>query len=256
MSFIDIFFSSEIGEKENKDYWKQIPYDERNPDKIYFLNSTEAVYKANALMNILAFAFIKMLALIFGCFRDRHRFLRVMYMWAWTRSRWWMLVTMFMEANVMELTFSSLMQFLVSSNFVFWNKINFFISIIVLFLVLAYVLSFYPLIYEYSNRKSAETLLIRTKYSLGSFFIEPLYSIVFNFIRAFIHSLLLNFYSTQILCLTIVDSVFLLLIFPLATLFINKITFVCNLLVLVSRLVFDLFLCLNDRNIHLFHLFR
>lgn len=51
-----------------------------------------------------------------------------------------------------------------------FDKINLIIVSLFLFILVFYALSFYPLIFNYSQRRSAETILVRSVYGRNSFF--------------------------------------------------------------------------------------
>lgn len=47
-------------------------------------------------MNAIAFILIKIASIILGFFKNKHKILKIIYLWAWSKSHWWMIITMFM----------------------------------------------------------------------------------------------------------------------------------------------------------------
>lgn len=117
----------------------------------------------------------------------------------------------------------------------------------VLFTLVFYATAFYPLVYRFSNKSGAETLLIRTKYNWLSYFVEPICGVTRNFIRAFLHAVLRNFYQTQILGLMISDIVFLSVTLPLKKYFLLGSIFNFTIGIYGYYFLLDLILTIHSR---------
>lgn len=115
--------------------------------------------------------------------------------------------------------------------------------------VLTYCVVAYPLAYQYSLRRHSEMFIVRTKYRLSSFFAESLCSTGRNFLRAALHALFLIHYPSQILALTILDTllIFFLLLFRKS--FLNRPIFLVCLVVNLGYFVIDLTLLLRNRGL-------
>ena len=114
-------------------------------------------------------------------------------------------------------------------------------STLFMFMLLAYSLCYYPLIYKFNGKLKAKILLTKTRYTFKSFYFESIYIVFRNFTRAIIHALLITNYDLQILMLAAVDTFYLLISIKMYKCFINKsVAFFCIMYSLVF-LSFDLF---------------
>lgn len=112
---------------------------------------------------------------------------------------------MLIEANVMKISFCFFLQVQVFCTFSGFDRVNLVCCVGAFFVLLAYCFAGYPLCYAYCRKRHAEMFTLRTQYKVSSYFAEPLCSIARNLIRGSVHALLIKYYSTQILSLTIID---------------------------------------------------
>ena len=91
--------------------------------------------------------------------------------------------------------------------------------------------------------------LVRTKYAVGSYFVEPLCSVGRNFFRAAAQALFLQYYSSQVLALACLDFLFLFALVFFRKCFVNRLAFLGILAVGASYFTIDLVLCLRNRKL-------
>lgn len=156
------------------------------------------------------------------------------------------------ESNVMQLTFNCFTQLRLPGHFSFANKLNLIACIAVVFALVFYCFAVYPLCFGYCKKKHAEIFLVRTKRRLGSFFLEPICGVSRNLVRAAVQAVMLSSYSSQMLSLTVVNSVFLLLPLFFRKCFVSNWVFVGTVAVGAVYFAVDLVLCLHSRKLIVF----
>jgi hypothetical protein len=142
---------------------------------------------------------------------------------------------------MLKLTFNCFNQILLPSYFTFLDKINLFVMVGFLLILLMYCFCYYPLVYSFNHKLSSQTLLTKTKFSLPSFYFESIYIVFRNFVRSAIHSLLISNYELQISLLSILDIFFLILSIKMWKCFINKVVLMLCVTYSFAFLCFDMF---------------
>lgn len=163
-------------------------------------------------------------------------------------TRWWTVIFALVETNIAKLSFNCAIQILVSGYSTFFDKFNFVAMLFFMFLVIVHALINYPMIYAYTGRKVASTILVRSYYSLGSFYMESFCVLLRSVVRAFVTGIFLQFYSAQILALVITDFVFILVSCLFFRQLMNKVLFVAFIGYQITLLVMDMLFLMNNRN--------
>lgn len=119
-----------------------------------------------------------------------------------------------------------------------------------LLIALFYALIFYPLVYKYSDKKAASTILVRSFYAKRSFFLESFCVLVRNFVRGFCHAIFSLNYHWQITSLVVIDSLFVIITLIFQRNFLNKYVFILYVTYQIFLLSFDsLFLFVNRKTV-------
>lgn len=203
-------------------------------------------------MNLFFFLLIKILQFILKFTRTQSKFASKIKSWVKSNSKWWTLLTSGVETNLMRLSFNCFLQFLIASSFQPLNKVNMLICMAFLFIIIIYTFTFYPLIYFYEGKKSAETLLVYSNYSLQSYQFESFCILLRTMVRGSIQALLIQDYSSQITSLAASNLFFVLISVYFRKEFLNKFTFICLFLYNCSFLSMDLILVLLHRKSEFF----
>ena len=79
----------------NYKYWQLFrPYHRKNPSRIYLANSAQDTYKANFLLNVLLFMFLRILLFMLGILRQNCSSLHKVYLEFKASLTWWSLLVM------------------------------------------------------------------------------------------------------------------------------------------------------------------
>jgi hypothetical protein len=91
----------------------------------------------------------------------------------------------------MFISINSCFQLLVPSFYDSFDKFNLFFCILYFFIVISYSTVFYQLIYIYEKKNTAKTLLIYSRYSFKSFYLQSYCFMIRSIIRGMIQGLLI-----------------------------------------------------------------
>ena len=81
--------------KTNFKYWQHFrPYHSKNPTRIYLANSAQDTYKANFLLNVMLFMFLRVLLFMLGILRGNCSSLLTFYLEFKASLTWWSLFVM------------------------------------------------------------------------------------------------------------------------------------------------------------------
>ena len=127
-------------------------------------------------------------------------------------SQWWILIVSIIEGNINDLVFSASLQLLVMGSKSFLDKINILAMLVMFFIVIAYSLGFYCLIYKTQRKKCAKNLIVYLDPQIViSYLFEPALILIRSIMKSFVHGYFIRSYSTQITCLFTIDIIFLIL---------------------------------------------
>ena len=84
--------------------------DGRNPSYFYFVSASRFVYLDNLAIVLFMFLVMKVLYGGFYVCTMRHRWFKFVYDWFYFNTKWWVLVVIFLENNMANLTFNIFVQ--------------------------------------------------------------------------------------------------------------------------------------------------
>ena len=115
--------------------------------------------------------------------------------------------------NANDIVFGCSLQLMVLGLEGFMDRVNLVVMYLMLFVVVLYSLGCYCFIYTTQNRRSAKTLIVYldSRY-MFSYFFEPTLIIIRSLTKTFVNGYLIQFYSTQIVCLLVIDVVFFIVV--------------------------------------------
>ena len=134
-----------------------IDHHDNDPKNFYFLASSQDIYLGNFITNIITFAFMKILHLIFFVLKHNIKLFNTPYKWLKINTQWWTLLIMLLETNLIRLTFNVFIQLQpeMVGYFNFSNKINITVTVFVLVILIWYSLFFYLLVFQYEKKRKA-----------------------------------------------------------------------------------------------------
>ena len=112
----------------------------------------------------------------------------------------------------MRMSFNCALQFLFFFHFDFSSKVTLLLNMCVLLFFTLYTFVFYILVFLFSKRNSAETLLAHSHYHQHSFFFESFCFLFRSWFRGFIQGVLFQSYEHEIISLTVSDIFFCTLV--------------------------------------------
>lgn len=112
-------------------------------------------------------------------------------------------------------------------------------TVLVLFIILFYATSFYILVFRYECKRSAETILVHSKYQSKSFPFETFCYLLRNYLRSLIQSTLLPWYGTQLTLLCISNGLCITLCIYFRNYFLNRLTFILTVFYHITLLMMD-----------------
>lgn len=174
--FLDNLLNFKIAAFEREDKYYQTNYlqdDPRNPNSFYFLYSSQSIYLNSLISCLIIYAMTKLAHLLLLLIHRYSNSIGLFVTWLGNGVRWWSLITMIIETNIMKLSFNAFLQFInpLNSCHCFENKLNLIATTLTLFSIVLYSFSFYLLVYAYSQKKPATVLLDNTKYCPPGFFL-------------------------------------------------------------------------------------
>lgn len=139
----------------------------------------------------------------------------------------------------MRMSFNCALQFLFFFHFDFSSKVTLLLNMCVLLFFTLYTFVFYILVFLFSKRNSAETLLAHSHYHQHSFFFESFCFLFRSWFRGFIQGVLFQSYEHEIISLTVSDIFFCTLVVLFRNSFSSRPLFVAILLYNSMFLFFD-----------------
>lgn len=112
-------------------------------------------------------------------------------------------------------------------------------TVLVLFIICFYVTSFYILVYCYEPKRSAETILIHSRYEAKSFMFETFCFLLRNYSRSLIQSTFIIWYGAQLTLLCISNGIWIVLHIYFYNSFVNRFTFTTTVCYYIVLLVMD-----------------
>lgn len=176
---------------------------------------------ANIFILLVARAF----ALLLGLLARKFNKLDNIHGYLMASTRWWSLIVAVIETNLVKLAFCCSLQVLVTGYHCYLDIVNMILMVLGWKIVILYSLAFYPIVYLYSDKRSASLILVRSFYSFNSFYLESFCVLLRGFTRAFFHAILLQNYVWQIASLTISDLFFIIVSGVFYKYFLNKFVF-------------------------------
>lgn len=191
LEYFDFLNNINIFGDYEKVYNYFITYHDNNPEGLYFLNNTSELYINSMASNILFLLMGKLLRLIFNLLKDRckHKIFRKMYVRVSRITKWWSLITMIIQGNLVVIVFQCSLQLLALVSLEFANKLNMIICVLFFFATFFYAVSFYPLIYKYEKKGAASTLLNYSFYGGDSYMFESMAFLLRTVTRSMIQGL-------------------------------------------------------------------
>lgn len=157
------------------------------------------------------------------------------------QTKWWTILVAIVQFNIVILIYSSALQF-ISNNFSDpFEKLNYILSLLIFFVCILYVLIFYPIVFKTEQKKVAQNLLIRCKYTFNSFWFQPMLILSRFVFKTFAHGFLTTNYQIQIITLFVLDIPYLFIVIKMRNCFKNKFIFFIMVLYFYAFMVFNLF---------------
>ena len=214
-----------------------------DPQRVYFMNSSLNFYTFGLLEILFIYFIVKFVHLILYLLAMQWKIFTKVYKKFKYETMWWTLFVAVLEANINDIVFNCAIQIRLPSNFNFINKLNLSFNFIALFIMLAYSLCFYIIIFSFFKKHSSRVLLQRCKqeYSI-SFLFESMYILFRVFLRTLANGFFIVNYQYQIGLFVFVDVLNLILTFKIRDYFRNKLVFAFCFGYSLSITIFDSYL--------------
>ena len=169
------------------------------------------------------------------------------------------LLLMFIEANLIFITFYSFLQLSSPSFFNGKDKFNTFFAVSFLFASFFFSFTFYILVYAFCNKEEAEAFINFTDYNIKGYICETLQVSLKNFANGFAHAYLIRNYTAQMVTLIAIKSILFAGVIYFRNVYINKLIkitfffyfFICRfILFLEDRLLASFFFWISKSSLY------
>lgn len=141
-------------------------------------------------------------------------------------SRYWTLFVGFLQTNITPIVFYASIQFNLFFSFDSVSKANLVFTLLIFFSILVYISLFYPIIYNYSRKRSFKTVTEYVNPANHHFLLEMALKCFRSFSMSLIHGLFINNNINQLIGLIVFDIILLCIIKKYWKHFLYKIIFV------------------------------
>lgn len=145
----------------------------------------------------------------------------------------------FFESNITPIVFYASLQFNTFVCFDQFSKFNLIAALLMFFAIQTYAFLFYPLVFQFSNRRSRKKVSDFGKGTHLSYWLEMCLKCWRSYFQAFLHGIFINHNLMQLLSLVAFDILFLIALISLQRMFSYKTIFLSTVLYFVLLIIFD-----------------
>ena len=155
---------------ESSRYLKFLSPHPHNPEHIYFLTASEAIYKSYLVVIVMMYVGSKILYFLVYLIREKADILSRLESCLRNKTKFIVFIIALMEPNLSQLSFNCFMQIKFYFRFHSMNSVDLIACVSTLYMIIFYTIALYPLSYALGYKTSANQLLIRSKYKARNFF--------------------------------------------------------------------------------------
>lgn len=214
-------------------------------EDVYFIRSFVENYRFPTIISFFVFMTIKILAIISSSIKKKYKCFVKIFKILNRNSSIWIFISSIIQPVFSRVAFDFGNQIIYSNSYFFVSKLNLLMCLLLHFKIIIYMISFYPLLYQF-KKKYSKLISIPSKRNSFSYLLISAFMLSRIFIRSMVHALALSNYKIQMLCLMLVDFVIIVECIKLRNNFYNKVIFTCYLVLIITFFSFDLYFFLEE----------